>query len=243
VTLRLSLSRILFGLSALLLAFGFFILGFTSSRHLKAQRSDVRKTYLAQSGNANPAERSSVLAALTEFQEGYVKRNPQDLDAFMDRLFLKGDDVLLMGTDSGEWRRGYSAVAEFIKTDWTSWGDFRFAVDDSIVWCSGDVAWIVSIGTLRESGSERPLRFSAILTRRGNDWRFRQLHFQWDDSAPDDISLLHPRSYITLFKRILQSVRGTAHNGYEGFRQGRVAPWAAVLGMPANWRASESLIY
>ena len=148
---RLTRKRILAGMAAFVLAFGFFSLGFISSRHLRsAARNDDRKAYLAQAGNATPSERTAVLAALRVFQEGYVKRDPRQLDAFMNRLFVKDDDVLLMGTDSGEWRRGYSQVAEFIGTDWTSWGDFRFAVDDSIVWCAGDVAWIVSIGTLRE---------------------------------------------------------------------------------------------
>ena len=223
MTFRLTHRRVLAGLAAFLLAFAFFILGFISSRHVKmAVRSDVRKAYLAQPGNATPTERAAVLEALREFQQGYVKRDPRELDAFMNRLFLKDDDVLLMGTDSGEWRRGYSPVAEFIGTDWASWGDFRFAVDDSIIWCTGDVAWIVSVGTEREHGVERPLRFSAILTRRGSDWRFRQLHFQWDDSAPDDFSPLHPRTYFTLFKRILQSVWGTAQNTAEGLRPPRV---------------------
>jgi len=204
-------------MAAFVLAFGFFSLGFISSRHLRsAARNDDRKAYLAQAGNATPSERTAVLAALRVFQEGYVKRDPRQLDAFMNRLFVKDDDVLLMGTDSGEWRRGYSQVAEFIGTDWTSWGDFRFAVDDSIVWCAGDVAWIVSIGTLREHGSERPLLFSAILTRRGSDWRFRQLHFQWNDSAPGTTGLLNPRTYVTLFEWVLQSVWGKAQNTSEG---------------------------
>jgi hypothetical protein len=194
-------------LAAVLLAYSFFILGFISSRHLKtAVQSDVRKAYLAQPGNATQADRAGVLAALREFQEGYVKRDPKELDSFMNHLFLKGDDVLLQGTDSGEWVRGYSAVGDFIRADWAGWGDFRFDVDDSIVWSTGDVAWIASVGTLRDHGSERPLRFSAILTRHGNGWRFRQVHFQWGDSTPDSASPFSPHTYITLFKWVLHSV-------------------------------------
>jgi len=207
VKFRLTRKRIFAGLAAVLLALGFFISGFVASIHTKRTvRSDVRKAYLAQAGDATPAERTGVLVALRDFQDGYVKRDPEELDGFMNRLFVKDEDVLLLGTDNGEWVRGYSAVSEFIRTDWTSWGEFRFSVDDSIVWCTGDVAWIVSVGTVREHGSERPVRFSAILTRRGTGWRFRQMHFQWDDSRPDDVSLFHPRTYFTLLKRVLQSV-------------------------------------
>ena len=100
--------------------------------------SDLRKQYL-QAGDAPLSVRAGVLAALTDFQEGYVKRDPKELDAFMNRLFPKNDDILLLGTDAGEWARGYPAVGEFIRTDWLNWGDFKFAVDDSIVWSSGDV--------------------------------------------------------------------------------------------------------
>ena len=207
MTFRLTYRTALAGLAAFLLAFSFFILGFIASRHVKtAVRSDVRKAYLAQPGNATPAERAGVQAALREFQQGYVKRDPRELDAFMNRLFLKDDDVLLQGTDSGEWVRGYPAVAEFIRADWAGWGYFRFDVDDSIVWSTGDVAWIASVGTLRQNGSERPLRFSAILTRHGNDWRFRQVHFQWGDSTPDSASPFSPHTYVTLFKWVLQSL-------------------------------------
>ena len=80
--------------------------------------------------------RAGVLAALTDFQKGYVKRDPKELDAFMNRLFPKKDDILLLGTDAGEWARGYPAVGEFIRADWMNLGDFRFAVDDSVVWSS-----------------------------------------------------------------------------------------------------------
>jgi hypothetical protein len=156
--------------------------------------------------------RAGVLAALTDFQKGYVKRAPKELDAFMNRLFLKDDDILLLGTDAGEWARGYPAVGEFIRTDWLNWGDFRFAVDDSTVWSSGDLAWIASIGTVHERGSDRPLRFSAILTRHGNRWLFRQVHFQWDDRDPSPADLLRPSTDLKLVEWVLQYVRHIAQS-------------------------------
>jgi SnoaL-like domain len=204
---RLIQKRIAIVLAALLLAFGSFAFGFISRSHVKTEvQTDVRKKYLAQQGNATPVERSEVLATLREFQEGYVKRDPKAVNTFMDRLFVNGEDVLLMGTDSGEWARGYPAVAEFIKRDWIGWGDFRFAVEDSLVWCTGDVAWIVSLGSERGRVTERPVRFSAILARNGGTWHFRQVHFQWDDSDPGAASLLQTRTYSTLFRWVLRAV-------------------------------------
>jgi hypothetical protein len=108
----------------------------------------------------------------------------------MSRLFEKNDDILILGTDRSEWVRGYPAAAEFIRADWANWGDFRFAVDDSIICSSGDVAWVASVGAVRFNGVDRPVRFSAILTRHGDNWLFRQVHFQWEDRPASPASML-----------------------------------------------------
>jgi hypothetical protein len=152
---------------------------------LKSSEADnVRQRYLLEAGDASPVVRAGVVAALRAFQEGYVRREPKELDSFMRRVFPKGGDVLLLGTDSTEWVRGYHAVEAFIKEDWQHWGDFRFDTERAIVWCSGDVAWMASVGVVRGGGSGRAVRFSAILTRDRDRWLFRQLQFQWDDRDP-----------------------------------------------------------
>ena len=211
VTFGLTRKRIFPALVIALFVSGAFTFGFVSCLHLKSSVSpDIRQQYLLQAGDAPPEVRAAVLAALRDFQEGYIKRDPKELDSFMTRLFSKSDEVLLMGTDTGEWARGYPAVGEFIRADWLNWGDFRFAVDQSIIWSSGDVAWIASVGVVREQGLDRPLRFSAILARNGNHWLFRQLHFQWDDREPSSADLLHPRTYLKLGKWVLEYIRRLA---------------------------------
>lgn len=198
-------------LTIVLLLFGAFTFGFVSSLHLKSsETADLRKQYLLPAGDAPPSVRGAVQVALRGFQEGYVKRDPRELDSFMNRLFAKNDDVLLLGTDAGEWARGYPAVAAFIKTDWLEWGDFRFAADDSIIWSSGDVAWIASVGAVRGHGSDRPVRFSAILTRNGNSWLFRQVHFQWDDRDASSGDLLHLSTHLRLARWVLQRAQRIA---------------------------------
>jgi ketosteroid isomerase-like protein len=198
-------------LTVVLLVLGAFTFGFVSSLHLKSSESaELGKQYLLPKGDAPPSVRGEVQATLRDFQEGYVKRDPQELDSFMNRLFSKADDVLLLGTDAGEWARGYPAVAAFIKTDWLEWGDFRFSANDSIIWSSGDVAWIASVGTVRGHGSDRPVRFSAILARNGSSWQFRQLHFQWDDRDASAADLLRLSTYQELAKWLLQRTRQIA---------------------------------
>ena len=122
----------------------------------------------------------------------------------MHRLFPESDDVLLLGTNGGEWIRGFRAVGELIRSDWQYWGDFRFAVEDSIVWGSGDVAWIASVGTVHGPNWDRPVRFSAILTRNGDNWLFRQVHFQWDERDPSPFDLLQPTTHARLARLFLQ---------------------------------------
>ena len=209
MTVGLTRKRVLSALAAVLLIVVGFAFGFVTSLHLKSVASgDRRQRYLLQTGDAPAPVRAQVLVALRAFQEGYIRRDPKELDSFMDRLFPENSDILLLGTDADEWVRGYRPVAEFIRTDWLKWGDFRFAVDDSIIWSSGDVAWIASVGAVREQGVDRPLRFSAILTRNGNNWLFRQLHFQWDARDPSPSDLLHASTYLKLVRLVLRHLRG-----------------------------------
>ena len=164
------------------LLFAGFVAGLVCSRHLKNSVPDVgRKAYLAQKGDAPPDVRNGVLAAFRDFQDGYSHRDPKQLESFMGRLFPDGDDVLLLGADYGEWIRGRNRVSRFIQSDWERWGDVKLSVEEATVWSSGDAAWLATTGTV-DSPLPRPLRFSAVLTRHGQSWLFRQVQFQWDES-------------------------------------------------------------
>ncbi|MBS1806282.1 MAG: nuclear transport factor 2 family protein [Acidobacteria bacterium] len=192
--------------SFLLLILGFGM-GFISCLHTKTSApDDVRKLKLQVPGDAPTEVRREVLTALRVFQDGYIRRDPKNIEAFAERTIARNDDVLLLGTDTGEWVRGYPAVADFIKRDWLGWGDFRFDVDDSIVSSSGNVAWITSIGLVHFKTLDRPVRFSAVLTKEKSAWMFQQIHFQWDDKDPSSADLLRPRTYLTLPKLTLQRI-------------------------------------
>jgi hypothetical protein len=73
---------------------------------------------LLQKGDAPAPVRARVLAALRAFQEGYFRRDPNQLVPFMHRLVPENDDILLLGTDADEWVRGHDAVSQFIREDW-----------------------------------------------------------------------------------------------------------------------------
>jgi len=81
-------------------------------------------------------------------------------------------------------------------------------VNNSIVWSAGDVAWIASVGVVHGQRVDHPLRFSAILTRHGHNWLFRQVHFQWDARDPRPSDVLRVSTYLKLIRLVLQHIRG-----------------------------------
>jgi SnoaL-like domain len=146
------------------------------SAHAEAQQG-----YLNEKGNASDSVRAEVLTSLREFQDGYSKRDPKQLDVFMQRLFPSDQDTRVIGADANEWRTGYDSIARFIKDDWLEWGDVRLAVDNSVISSSDNVAWLATTGKVVWAHSSRPIRFTAVLTRRNGRWIFRQTQFQWDE--------------------------------------------------------------
>ena len=201
MALRPTGKKIVFAIVAACVMLACFACGFLSGLHLKSAPSGaMRAQELATPGDAPLVVRTGVLASLQAFQDGYVRRDPQAINAFMSGLFPHDQDVLVLGTDGGtfEWLRGYDRAAQFIKADWQGWGDFRFDVDHALVWSSGDVAWVASLGSVGTGNHPRPVRFTAILTRNGDRWLFRQVHFQWDDDDARDRDLLNPRTYARI---------------------------------------------
>ena len=100
------MSRLIPGLILLLVG---LVGGVVLNPHLKhVVPDDARRAYLASKGDAPAPVRAEVLTALRMFQDGYSRRDPRRLDAFMHRLFPESDEVLILGTDAGEWVRGYS---------------------------------------------------------------------------------------------------------------------------------------
>ncbi len=150
--------------------------------------------YLGRKGDAQEPVRGEVLVPLRAFQAGYTKRDPAMIPAFMDELFPKDQDILVLGTDSGEWIEGYQRVGDFIANDWRHWGDVQLEVDNAMISAANDVAWVTTIGTVGTPAStKRAIRFAAVLTRSNDRWLFRHIQFQWDD-GPESLSELLRRS-------------------------------------------------
>jgi ketosteroid isomerase-like protein len=175
---------------------GLAILSFLAGWHLSRRgvNPGIPERFLIGKGDAAQQVRAGVLVTLRAFQAGYTKRDSSALPAFMEQLFPKDQDILLLGTDRGEWIEGYRSVEDLIANDWRYWGDVRLEVNDAMVFSSGDVAWVTTVGTVRAGTSTgRPIRFTAVLTRSKDRWLFRELQFHWED-APERLSQLIGRS-------------------------------------------------
>lgn len=138
-------------------------------------------------GNASPEVRAAVLAGLRGFQDGYTRRDPAELSAFMARHFSR-DHPVVLGTLPGEVYVGYDEASEVVRTDWESWGDCRFRLDETQVSVEGDVAWFATVGSVQFDLSRflvLPLRLSGVMVNEDGAWKLRQVQFQFDlDLSP-----------------------------------------------------------
>lgn len=103
---------------------------------------------------------------LEAFQEGYVHRDINKLDAFME-LFTP--DVEIIGTNgikpgTGEWYTSRDAARELVKGDWEGWGDLRLEMASASIQTHGDVGWIAVPATVTEIiGEENYASFLAFI--------------------------------------------------------------------------------
>jgi hypothetical protein len=170
---------------ALILAFNVLLFGIVWMIYTPHQRVWSQASAW---GNATPEVRTAVVRQLGVFQEGYTRRTTADVPAFMDKVFSREHPVAL-GTMPAEVYVGYDAVGELVRTDWQSWGDCRFRLDETQVSAAGDVAWFATVGSVKFDLSRflvMPLRLSGVMVNEGGQWKIRQAQFQFDL----DLSLL-----------------------------------------------------
>ena len=100
---------------------------------------------------------------LTVFNEGYTKRNINEIDNFMDKLFDKNERVNVIGTCEGEWCIGYDEVKDIFLSDWEYWGDLRVKVDEANIIELGNTAIIYTPGTVKYSFNSRSETYTRYL--------------------------------------------------------------------------------
>ena len=100
---------------------------------------------------------------LSIFNEGYVQRDINKIDSFMDKLFDKNERVNVIGTCEGEWCIGYDEVKDIFLSDWEYWGDLRVKVDEANIIELGNTAVIYTPGTVKYSFNSRSETYTRYL--------------------------------------------------------------------------------
>lgn len=138
-------------------------------------------TFVFSEGNAPEPDRSEIVDQLKLFQEGYAARDTSRVDSFARQLL--SDEILILGTMPQEIYRGFDEARELVRTDWESWGDCTFLVEQARISTHDNVAWVSTIGEVQFDLSRflvMPLRLTGVMANEEGTWRFRQLQFQFD---------------------------------------------------------------
>jgi hypothetical protein len=133
-------------------------------------------------GNAPDSTRVEIIEQLNKFQDGYSKRDPKNIDTFMQSLYSR-ENILILGTMPGEIYSGYEKATRLVKSDWDSWGDCKFEIDSANISSSGNTAWFSTRGYVEFDLSSLlviPLRLTGIMVKEDQEWKFQQQQFQFD---------------------------------------------------------------
>ncbi|UCC12693.1 MAG: nuclear transport factor 2 family protein [candidate division WOR-3 bacterium] len=189
-------------------------------RHPHEKYYDAKDEYMYSSGNASDSLRAEIVEQLYRFQVGYTRRDTDQLEPFMEQLFSR-ENVLVLGTMPPEILVGREKVARLVRSDWRSWGDCTFLMDNAHISTSGNVVWISTIGYVKFDMSRflvLPLRLSAVMVREDLIWKFQYMQFQFDmDFSPLLITLILLMiwllvSFVSFTVLIAKRLRKLQHN-------------------------------
>ncbi|MFC1475423.1 nuclear transport factor 2 family protein [Candidatus Zixiibacteriota bacterium] len=176
---------------------------------------NAKEAFIYSKGNAPEAIRSEIVQQLHKFQEGYTHRDTSLLKPFMEQLFSQ-DNILILGTQPREVLKDYDRAGILVSSDWRTWGDCTFLMDNAHISTSGNVAWISTIGYVEFDMSQflvLPLKLTAVMVKENAVWKFQQMQFQFDlDFSPLLLTLILlliwlPVSLVSLAVVIVRRLR------------------------------------
>lgn len=108
----------------------------------------------------------------------------RDIRAFME-LFGDSDEILFVGSDTGEVYQGRKATADFMQMLFNLPFIFSFDLKNLTLRQDGNAAWIFTDGNMIHTGdkgkaagnvSTKPYRFSVTLVKHDGRWSWRLFH-------------------------------------------------------------------
>lgn len=126
---------------------------------------------------------AEVAAVLERFRRGWEEH---DIEGVLS-CFAEADDTVVIGTDAGEYWRGYRSLVEPFRAMGSSFEEARYTwLEGPVIGADGTLAWADGVlETVLRVGGERVaarLRTTWLLRRGNDEWRVTQAHFS---VAPD----------------------------------------------------------
>lgn len=106
---------------------------------------------------------TEIREVLRRFQNGYTERNIENVDAFMEELFINGEEICVLGTGTGELFLGSEQVKNLIRDDWKYWGDASIDWENAHISVEGEVAWFATMGHVKYTFEDSPERYDRYL--------------------------------------------------------------------------------
>lgn len=135
---------------------------------------------------ANVETEAAVIDVLNRWLESYEKR---DIDGLM-RLVAQDEDLFLFGTGGDEKRIGPEQFKYQAERDWSQTEALAFNFTQYYVSAAGPVAWIASEGQGQGRVGDQemvfPLRMTAVLEQRDDEWLIVQSHVSLPAAAQED---------------------------------------------------------
>jgi ketosteroid isomerase-like protein len=125
---------------------------------------------------ADARTEAAVVGVLNTFLESYKGR---DIDTLM-ACCAPDEDLFLFGTGADEKRIGPDQFRYQAERDWSQMEELAFNFDDYHISAAGPVAWVATEGVGQgQAGGQKlsfPLRMTAVLEQRGDQWLVVQSH-------------------------------------------------------------------
>jgi ketosteroid isomerase-like protein len=129
-----------------------------------------------QDGNTN-----NQTDEVSEIRKGLLRMNEmlatKDLQSVMS-IYDDSDDIMVVGSDSGEVFIGKERVRVFMKMIVSMPFIFSFEIDKPVINQHQDIAWVFCDSKMvhtRTNGkvSKIPYRITAVLVKKGNEWKWK----------------------------------------------------------------------
>lgn len=97
-----------------------------------------------------------ITALMRAFQEGYIRRDLSQVDAFME-FFI--EDAEVIGTNGirpseGEWYMNRASARELVAGDWEGWGDLLLDLEKMSVHADENAGWVSASATVTQTIGE-----------------------------------------------------------------------------------------